>query len=438
VEFAGVGALDAELESVTRSLLVVSWAMPPLVYPRAIQVSRTLKELSRRGWSIDVIAMDALSSNSEKRDEAFAAQYAGFYRLHPIDIRPAIASESRWWKRSGVLQRLLPTDVEGRAWTKLACERGRTLIDTNMPQALVTFAQPWSDHLVGISLKRRFPALPWIAHFSDPWVDSPYVQDEGRGVLSRWRTQEKEAIRRADGVLFVNQRTAQVVMSKYSADWGKKVDVVPHGFDPDLLPLLQNSEPTSPRLRFVHTGSMFNGFRDPLVFLKAVATLKEMIEPELMPTFDFVGSVDTQYAVRAKELEVDTIVRFGEPTPYLTSLQIASEADVLVVIDTNTPGSVFFPSKVVDYLMFGKPVLALTVKGGQTADILAPLGHVCVEGNDPAQIAAAIARMVQDHSAIAAMVKTRRSLADDYRISNTTRILEAAIFRAIERRQTVA
>jgi glycosyltransferase involved in cell wall biosynthesis len=235
--------------------------------------------------------------------------------------------------------------VEGRAWTKLACQKGRALIKAKTPQALVTFAQPWSDHLIGISLKRRFPSLPWIAHFSDPWVDSPYLQDEGRGVLNRWRTQEREVIRKADAVLFVNQSTAQVVISKYPADWGQKVDVVPHGFDTDLLPLIQNSNATSSRLKFVYTGSMFEGLRDPLVLLEAVAILKQMIEPELLPTFDFVGSADARYPIRAKELGIDTIAKFGEPTSYLKSLQIASEADILVVIDTNAPGSVFFRAR---------------------------------------------------------------------------------------------
>jgi glycosyltransferase involved in cell wall biosynthesis len=438
VEFTGTGTLDAELESVTRSLLVVSWAMPPLVYPRAIQVSRTLKELSRRGWSIDVIAKDALSSNSETRDEAFAAQYAGFYRLHPIDVRPAVANEGRWWKRSGVFQRWLPADVEGRAWTRLARQRGHALINANNPQALVTFAQPWSDHLVGIALKQHFPSLPWIAHFSDPWVDSPYLQNEDRGVLDRWRTQEREAIRRADAVLFVNQRTAQVVMSKYPADLGQKVDIVPHGFDPDLLPLLQKPEATSSRLKFVYTGSMFEGMRDPFVLLEAIATLKQTIEPDLMPTFDFVGTADARYSICAEELGIGTIARFGEPTSYLRSLQIASEADVLVVIDTNAPGNVFFPSKVVDYLMFGKPILALTAHGGQTADVLTPLGHVCVEAGDSALIAAAIAKMVKDRTEISAMVKSRRDLADNYRVSNTTAVLDATICRAIERRRSIA
>jgi hypothetical protein len=438
VEHARAGALDAELEDVTKGLLAVSWAMPPLVYPRSIQVSRALKELSRIGWSIDVIALDALSNAAAKRDEGFASRYNGVYRLHPIDIAPAIPDEHRWWNRQLWLHQMLPADVEGRAWTRLASQKGLALIKARRPRALVTFAQPWSDHLVGLSIKRRLPSLPWIAHFSDPWVDSPYFQDEDRGVLDRWRRQEREVVRKADAVLFVNQRTTELVMSKYPAAWRRKASVVPHGFDADLLTPFSNSKGASGRLKFVHTGSMFEGLRDPFMLLEAIALLRQMIAPELMPAFEFVGSTDARYPARAQELGIDTITRFDEPTSYLNSLQIASEADVLIVIDTNLPGSVFFPSKVVDYLMFGKPILALAPDGGETADILAPMGHVCVDASNPALIAAAIARLVKGRQDIAATVDSRRSMADNYRISNTAKILETAIVCAGDRRPSIA
>src|SRR5262249_26750941 len=148
----------------------------------------------------------------------------------------------------------------------------------------------------------------------------------------------------------------------------------------------------------------FEGLRDPFMLLEAVALLKQMLAPEAMPEFEFVGSTDARYPARAQELGIDMITRFDEPTSYLNSLQIASEADVLIVIDTNLPGSVFFPSKVVDYLMFGKPILALTADGGATVDILAPLGHVCVNASNPTLIATAIAKLVKGRPEIAATV----------------------------------
>jgi glycosyltransferase involved in cell wall biosynthesis len=425
------------LENVTKTLLAVSWAMPPLVYPRAIQVSRSLKELSRRGWSVDVIALDAISSSPGRRDEAFASRYESFYRLHPIDISSAIDRENRR-RRNRFLQRFFRADIVEHTWTNLASKKGYALIKAKAPHALITFAQPWSDHRIGMALKKRFPTLPWIAHFSDPWVDSPYVQDQDQRVLKRWGREEHEIVRNADAVLFVNQRTAKLVMSKYPSEWGKKAGVVPHGFDADLLTSDLNSKATSNRSKFVYTGSMFEGLRDPFMLLEAIAILKRMIAPEAMPAFEFVGSSDARYPARAQELGIDTIARFGEPTSYMNSLRIVSEADVLMVIDTNSPGSVFFPSKVVDYLMFGKPILALTANGGEIADILAPLGHVCVDASSPTLIANAIAKLVKDRQEVADAVKSRRDLANDYRISNTTRILETAILRAIEPRQSIA
>ena len=44
-----------------------------------------------------------------------------------------------------------------------------------LAQATVSFAQPWTNHLVGMRLHRD-SGLPWVAHFSDPWIDSPYQQ----------------------------------------------------------------------------------------------------------------------------------------------------------------------------------------------------------------------------------------------------------------------
>lgn len=430
--------MDAELEVVNRKLLAISWAMPPLVYPRAIQVSRSLKALSCRGWSLDVVAVDALGRD-ERRDDGFAALYQQFYRLHPVDLTGAVAWASQWWKRYSILSRLFPAiDAATWAWSKLAYRQSVALIESLAPEAFITFAQPWSDHLIGMAVKARFPSLPWIAHFSDPWVDSPYIQGQNTNVPKEWYRQEHDVIRQANAVVFVNEKSARLVMSKYPADWRKKVYVVPHGFDRDLLTSVSVPSRRAGRMKFVYTGSMFAGLRDPLKLLDAIAKLKEMVEPDLLPNFEFVGSADARYAQYANELKIEQVVQFVGPTNYLESLQAASEADILIVIDTNTPDSVFFPSKVVDYLMFGKPILALTPSGGATADVLEPLGHICVDSDNPAAIAAAIKRIMTDIAKIRAIVQDCQEAAATYRIANTTRQLELAIEGAIRQGRPIA
>jgi len=433
MEFARARTLDVSMVDVKRHLLAISWAMPPLVYPRAIQVSRSLKELSRRGWAIDVIALDAGSNPGGTRDALFADCYSKFYQLNSIDIQDIHRMAARHWKIRGFLERRFaqfnPSDW---AWKRRARSKAVDLIKLKHPQALITFAQPWVDHLIGLSIKHRFPSLPWVAHFSDPWTDGPYAKSGNPELLGEWRLQERKVIEAADEVVFVNDRTAHLVMSKYPAAWRRKVCSVPHGLDPELLEFISPRARQSERPRLVYTGSMFEGLRDPTQVLKAISCLKSMIPWERMPIIEFVGSGGAQYGKCSKELGIEELVRFSERTTYLEALQIASESDVLLLIDTNMENSVFLPSKVADYLMLGKPIFALAPRNGATTDILRPLGHTCIDSNDPSVIARALADILSMQVPSSVGVRQPRiAPAHDYHISNTTDRLEAAINAAI-------
>ena len=177
---------------------------------------------------------------------------------------------------------------------------------------------------------------------------------------------------------------------------------------------------------------MFEGLRDPTQILKAISCLKSMIPWERMPIIEFVGSGGAQYGKCSKELGIEELVRFSQRTTYLEALQIASESDVLLLIDTNMENSVFLPSKVADYLMLGKPIFALAPQNGATTDILRPLGHTFIDSNDPAVIARALADIVSMQVPSSVGVRQPRiAPAHDYHISNTTDRLEAAIKAAI-------
>jgi hypothetical protein len=57
-------------------------------------------------------------------------------------------------------------------------------------------------------------------------------------------------------------------------------------------------------------------------------------------------------------------------------------ADVLVAIDADYEVSPLLPSKLFDYLLFDKPMLGLTVPGGETTRFLKRLGYPAVGPND--------------------------------------------------------
>ena len=388
-----------------KRLLAVSWCMPPGLFPRSIQVARLLKGLKRLGWTSSVITPSPLSrAGSDPIDEELVRTYADHYDTVLTDLSRVDPEYGpllpRWQQRwSGEVE--LTRD---QLWIKRASERARHFIRHHRADVLVSFAQPWSDHRIGLAIAEWQPALPWVAHFSDPWVDSLYEADQPAEVQQQDRAIEARVIERASAVVFTNQYAADLVMAKYPAALGQKAHVVPHTMDTELLANAGLARPngTGARpLRLSHVGNLFAGRRRANALFEALATLN--VRRPLAGRLELIllGEGSGLYEARGKvfELSLEPIVTFRQRVPHLESLAAMAASDVLVLIDAPSETNVFMPSKVVDYLMADRPILALTPKAGSTAEIMAQLGYPTVDPQDVAQIVAAIEQLLRRHDA---------------------------------------
>ena len=76
------------------------------------------------------------------------------------------------------------------------------------------------------------------------------------------------------------------------------------------------------------------------------------------------------------------LVEVREGVDYLGSLREMSEADVLVLVEAPAETNLFLPSKLVDYLGAGPPVLAITPSRGPAARLLTdPVDRVMAPEN---------------------------------------------------------
>jgi glycosyltransferase involved in cell wall biosynthesis len=146
----------------------------------------------------------------------------------------------------------------------------------------------------------------------------------------------------------------------------------------------------------VYTGNFFagrtpDGLLDALDRLSSTTPLRGVIEVV------FVGQMPPGYAARITRAGLDDVVSCRGTVPFLEGLREAGNADVLLVVDApGDAGSVFLPSKLVDYMMFRKPILGLTPAGGTAAQLLERLGCPVVPPGDPARIAAALQRLIDE------------------------------------------
>jgi glycosyltransferase involved in cell wall biosynthesis len=375
-----------------KRLLAVSWEMPPLAGPRAVQVPRTLAALVRNGWTSTVICVEPRPGGPLLRD----APGAGVFAAAGVDLLRVPSPEEETWRRAAfrLWPRLGRMPDRQRVWIGAATRAASRRLDEGGVNLIVSFAQPWSDHLIGLHLHLTH-RLPWVAHFSDPWVDSPYLNGPA-WMRARWTRMEADVVREADALVFVTEQTADVVMRKYPDDWRRKVHVVPQGYDrAQVEHLVAEPRGQKPRLRLVYTGRFYEGLRTPgplleaIVRLRARGSLRDEIELLL------IGPQMSAYEARVWDLGLESVVSVGGRRPYVDALRVAASADVLLVIDapSRTP-SLFLPSKLVDYLMLRKPILGLTPSAGASADLLRRLGCPIAAPDDVDGIARALEDLI--------------------------------------------
>jgi len=405
-------------ESVKR-LLAISWAMPPLLTPRSVQVGRALKSLNLSGWQVDVVAVDVDDlPQSYTIDEDLGSLYGDYYQ----SVR--VGHEGEYQDGNDLLM---------LRWRKPALEAAIRLLEENCYTALLTFAQPWVDHLVGLELK-RITGLPWVAHFSDPWVDNFYYCGVDRSLIQEWSVLEEEVARRADVLIFTNDSAADLVMGKYYRGWRGKTAVIPHAHDSDPGEFEQIVPPKKSPLRLVYTGGLY-GHRSPEGFYGALALLNQKKTLAGQLEVLVAGPVDPHFKQMPVDMGLGEVVRFEDMVPYRRSLELLGSANVLLLIDAAMDSSPFLPSKLVDYLTFQRPILGITPQDGVSADLLQRLGCPTAPPDSPEQIAAVLENLLANWQIedLSKAVVFRDVLAE-YSLESIGRKYDLALQKAVHRR----
>ncbi len=370
-----------------------------------------------------------------------AALYEGAYRRVEVEFREERAPSS--WPRRKLREwrkvKPEPQQIDDENWILRAAARARRLMRGGN-SVFVSFAQPWIDHLVGLRLKRLNRRLPWVAHFSDPWVDSLYYDagdPEVAAKLEVWRGQERAVVEQADALVFVTPETADLVMAKYPASLRGKVHVVPHGFDrrTQLASGARPSRAGGP-FRMMYAGNIYEGRREPQPLFDALMDVDAGSPLKGRAEFLFYGNSPRATAEAAAARGLGDVVTFHGPVGYLDSLGLIADSDALLVLDAQAEVNVFMPSKIVDYLMTGRPILGLTPPRGASARILRETGHLAVDPGDRAAIAAAIRGLIAAHERGEAGGVPAPAAVEAFDIRRTTdRFEEALLFAMAARRR---
>ena len=375
-----------------RRILMIAYHFPPLQGSSGIQ--RTLgfaHHLPASGWQPSI-----LSVHPRAYARTGADQFDELDPLLPVARTWAIDS-ARHLALRGRYPAWLALPDRWIWWWFSAVPAGLRQIRRQRPAVLWSSYPIATAHLIGLTL-HRLTGIPWIADQRDPMTDGAYPADPRTHRLHRWI--EDQIVRHSAGLVCTTPGAVAAYRQRYPAAPPERFCLIENGYDEDSFARaeaalagvsISAAAPANAVFQLLHSGLIYPSERDPTALLAALATLHASGE---------LSSANFQLLLRASGHDghlrqliahhgLGAIVALAPPLPYRAALAEMLGADGLLLLQASNCNAQI-PAKLYEYLRAGRPILALTDAGGDSAATLrrAGIDHIAALDSAPAIVAA--------------------------------------------------
>jgi glycosyltransferase involved in cell wall biosynthesis len=375
--------------------IVTAWYQP-FIHPRAHRWTILAEYWAAQGHEVHVVTARHRECPDEATVNGVQVHRAGFDSLKEVAYyffgsKNARGRVGAGVQKPGVFTRLtaffynvfwkkiyFPDDA--CLWYFPAKRKARQLLEREKFDALITVSLPFTGHLIGLALtrvltwgwfkriardfcpkyysnspRRRGGAedIPWLADIGDPFslqaksLNNSFLY----GKISR--RLEQKILENAD---FATVTTA-FTLKKYCSEFGQKAVAKMCVIPPLLHPPHPPHPPQTPQtLKIGYFGALYAPVRAPDAFL-------DLLEKTFVLRPDLTGKIEVHFYGEIfpeffKKLAAQPAIRLHGLRPREEVQAAMREADILLNIGNTTDFQL--PSKAVEYLAAGKPILNLS------------------------------------------------------------------------------
>ena len=356
-----------------RLLIVTAW-YHPFIHPRAHRWTALAEQWAAEGHEIHVLCSGRVGEPAEATLNGVHLHRVGFDSLKELAYRltgdkngrgrvgagvqaPGILMRlGAWLYRTAWKSLYFPDDA--CIWYWPAKRKALTLLDLLEPDALITVSLPFTGHLIGLAARKNTRGLYWLADMGDPFAVQwqPLNNAFLYGRLNRLL--ERKVLEQADAVAVTTTQTKE----KFRAHYGDEAVVAMHIVPPLLHPLPGVSErrafmaKQSGKIRMAYFGALYAPTRTPDAFLDLMER-SFAAQPELRERLEvhFYGEIFPEFYGMLQQ----------RPFIHLHGLRPRAEVrtvmqDMDILLNIGNLSDIQLPSKAVEYLASGKPVVHLS------------------------------------------------------------------------------
>ena len=381
------------------------------------------KHLRTLDYDIDVVAMHTPDDEGLLENLSYDPMYKKFNVMYAGDYKYALFTG----KNKSVLR------VYNNIKRYINCSVEQS--NNKYYDVLYSSSLPNFTHLAAYHVKKENPGMFWVASFSDAIKDTPfqkYYMGTYKGIKKRvgyriakmvnenGRYQDV-AFKKADLLVFVSEEQRDFMTSGEKNLVDKSI-IIPFTYIkewPVYTNLIdQQKTPCNQLKRIVHLGNVY-GLRHIGCLVDGIKIAKG-IKPDLRKyiQIEHYGVMEQKQRDIIYQSGVGDVFKDFDRVPYAKTLQIMSEADVLLMLDVfvdKKSAQPYMPSKFIEYFLTNKLILSIANANSPIARQLNDTEHISV-APEPELIARALIDVIQKPC----NVKNKHELFENMYVINNT------------------
>lgn len=241
-------------------------------------------------------------------------------------------------------------------WYFSALRKAKYLLMTDKYDKLITVSIPFTCHMVGLNIKKYNPDMLWVTDIGDPFyvLDATPVNNYKIYRRLNYLT-ERKIINYADIITVTTGSLAKIYRNVFPES-NKKIYVIP-----PLISLSNKGDIENhiflkkDMIRLVFVGTLYKAIRSPKFLLQL---FRKLLQTSLGDKLEmhFLGRVhDCADSFELYKDLLDNKIFIHGLVAHNVALQATKDADFLINVGNDT--SYQLPSKMVEYMSFGKPII---------------------------------------------------------------------------------